>query len=149
LYTGLLVGTTDITAACISQYIRTGKFPDKMLLYIAGGILGLKHSMTGGVWTQALGLLCHYIIAMSCTVLFFLAYPRLRLLRYNPYIVGLLYGAVASSFMSFVVLPLTPLPQGAIVWSRLLLGWAILGVVLGIPVALSAKWFYAGRVDIN
>ena len=145
MLTGLLVGTTDIVAAYINQYARTGKFADKMLQYIAGGALGLENSMQGGFWVGALGLLFHYFIAFSFTLLFFLVYPRLKFLRFNPYIVGLLYGVFASCFMSFVVLPLSRLPQGAFVLQRAVVGWTILGVVLGVPVALSAKWFYNKR----
>jgi len=44
--------------------------------------------------------------------------------------------------MSFVVLPLTPLPPGHFVFQKAVVGWIILGVVLGIPVALSATWYY-------
>ena len=145
LFTGLLVGTTDITAAYINQYFRTGKFADKMLQYIAGGALGLERSMKGGFWVGALGLFFHYFIAFSFTLLFFVAYPRLKFLRFNPYVVGLLFGVFASCFMSFVVLPLTPLPHGAFVLQRAVVGWLILGVVLGIPVAWSARWYYKTR----
>ena len=40
--TGLLVGTTDIVAAIISEYIKKGVFPEKMFNYLGGGILGLE-----------------------------------------------------------------------------------------------------------
>ena len=50
LLTWLLVGTTDITAAYVHQFVITGKFAGKMLQYIAGGALGLENSMKGGFW---------------------------------------------------------------------------------------------------
>ena len=143
LLTWLFVGTTDIISAYIHQFILTGKFADKMLKYIAGGALGLENSIKGGFWTSVLGLSFHYFIAFSFTLLFFLAYPKLKILSANPYLVGMLYGVFASSFMTFIVLPLTKLPPRPIVFQNLIVGWLILGVVLGIPIALSAKWFYS------
>ena len=40
ILTGLLVGTLDLTAAYISQWIKTGSYSAGMLKYIAGGALG-------------------------------------------------------------------------------------------------------------
>jgi hypothetical protein len=82
---------------------------------------------------------------MAWTVLFFLALPRIKLLWFNKYLVGFLYGVLASMFMGFVVLPLTPLPQYPFNLQGSLIGWSILGVVLGIPVAISAYRFYAAE----
>jgi len=142
LLTWLLVGTTDITAAYVHQFIITGKFAGKMLQYIAGGALGLENSLKGGFWVGLLGLCFHYFIAFSFTLLFFISYPRFRLLRANKYLIGLLYGVFASSFMSFIVLPLTKLPRNPFVFQKAIVGWIILGLVLGIPIAISANKFY-------
>lgn len=142
LLTGLLVGVTDLAAAYISQYIKTGQFADKMLYYIAGGALGLETSMKGGFWIGLLGLFFHFFIAFAFTLLFFLLYPKIKLLRYNPYIVGFLYGPVVGLTMKFIVLPMTSLPDSPFVLRTALSGWAILGVVLGIPIAVSANWYY-------
>lgn len=143
--TGLLVGTTDIIAACISVWIRLGEFPSKILHYIAGGALGLEQSMAGGIGVALLGLLFHYFIAYSWTLFFFLILPRVKFLSFNKYVVGLLYGPFVGSIMTFVILPLTPLPPSPFNLQGALTGWMILGVVLGIPIAFSAYRFY----DIN
>lgn len=143
--TGLLVGTTDIIAACISVWIRLGEFPSKILHYIAGGALGLERSMAGGIGVALLGLLFHYFIAYSWTLFFFLILPRVKFLSFNKYVVGLLYGPFVGSIMTFVILPLTPLPPSPFNLQGALIGWMILGVVLGIPIAFSAYRFY----DIN
>ncbi|HEX5172106.1 MAG TPA: hypothetical protein VFW11_23170 [Cyclobacteriaceae bacterium] len=145
LLTALLVGTTDLIAAYVDQYIKTGKFADRMLYYIAGGALGLERSMQGGFWIGLLGLAFHYFIAFSFTLLFFLAFPRLKFLFLNKYLVGLLYGLFVGAFMSFIVLPLTRLPPMSFSLQKALVGWAILGVVLGIPIAMSAHKFYSSK----
>lgn len=142
LLTGLLVGTLDLTAAYVHQYVKTGKFADKMLYYIAGGGLGLETSMQGGFWIGLLGLFFHFFIAFSFTLLFFLAYPKIKLLRYNPYIVGFLYGYFIGTFMALVVLRLSALPDPVIKFPNVLIGWTILSAAIGIPVALIARWYY-------
>ena len=68
LLTGLFVGTTDLLAAYITQWIKTGKFADRMLHYIAGGALGLETSMKGGNGVAFLGLFFHYFIAFAFTL---------------------------------------------------------------------------------
>lgn len=146
--TALFVGTTDLIAAYIDQYIKTGRFADKMLFYIAGGALGLETSMNGGFWIGVLGLLFHYFIALSFTLLFFIAYPKLGLNylnKYSVYALGILYGPFVGSFMTFIVLPLTALPPTPFVFSKAIIGWIILGVVLGLPIAISAYNFYSKK----
>lgn len=147
LLTALFVGTTDLMAAYIDQYVKTGKFADRMLYYIAGGALGLEKSMQGGFWIGVLGLIFHYFIAFSFTFLFFLAYPKVKHLAINKYLVGLLYGPFVGSFMAFIVLPLTPLPRSPFEFSTAVIGWLILGIVLGIPISISAYGFYRNELQ--
>jgi hypothetical protein len=44
--------------------------------------------------------------------------------------------------MTFVVLPLTKLPQSPFVFEKAIAGWIILSVALGIPIAASAYRYY-------
>jgi hypothetical protein len=150
LLTALFVGTTDIIAAYTDQFIKTGKFADKMLYYMAGGALGLKTSMQGGFWIGFLGLLFHYIIAFSFTLLFFIAFPKLKLQwvnKYWIYVIGFLYGPFVACFMKFIVLPLTQLPPTPFVFQKAVIGWIILGTVLGIPIAISASRYYKKKLQ--
>ncbi|HOY11867.1 MAG TPA: hypothetical protein PLY70_01955 [Saprospiraceae bacterium] len=142
LQTGLLVGTLDLLAAMMSQYVKTGLFAEKMLLYIAGGFLGLEKSMAGGYEVEMLGLFFHYFIATSFTVLFFLLYPRWKILSRNVYLIGMLYSAFVSLFMRLCVLPLTQLPSLPFILSRAFTDWMILGLALGIPISFFASQFY-------
>jgi hypothetical protein len=149
--TGLLAGTLDIIAAFIIQFIRTGDISENLLKYIAGGVLGVDKAMQGGFGTAFFGLLCHYFIAMTFTVLFFVAYPRIKLLRMNRFAVALLYGIFADTVMKQIVLPLSALN----VKPKFDLGQAainglILAIAIGIPVAFSAHRYYAkNKSDFN
>jgi hypothetical protein len=144
LLTGLLVGTTDIIAAYISTWIRSGSFPSKLLHYIAGGLLGLDSSMDGGWAVALLGLGIHYFIAMTWTAFYFAAAPKVRLTSFNPYIVGFFYAVFVASMMNYVVLPLTALPKSPPSFQLVpsLIGWTTLSIVLGMPIAVSTYRFY-------
>lgn len=142
ILTGLFVGTTDILAAYISQWIKTGQFAEHMLNYIGGGLIGLENSMNSGNWGALLGLVNHYAIAMFFTLLFFLVFPKVKILRFDKYLIGILYAMFIGVVMNFIVLPLTPLPGGKFSLPHEFVGWIILGIVLGIPISYKAYEYY-------
>ena len=142
LLTGLFVGTTDLLAAYITQWIKTGKFADRMLHYIAGGALGLETSMQGGNGIAFLGLFFHFFICFAFTLLFFIVFPRLKLLWFNKYLVGMLYAIFVAVVVNQIILPITPLPTSPFNLSQSIIGWITLGVVLGIPIAFNAYKYY-------
>lgn len=146
LLTGLFVGTTDLVSAYISVTIQSGNFPKKMLYYIAGGALGLKTSMQGGNGIASLGLFFHYFIAFSFTLFFFWIFPRIRILSFNKYLVGMLYAVFVNVVMGQVILPLSRLPSGPFSLSDSIIGWITLGVVFGIPIAYNAYKYYGVEV---
>ena len=142
LLTGLFVGTTDLLAAYITQWIKNGKFADRMLHYIAGGALGLETSMQGGNGIAFLGLFFHFFICFAFTLLFFILFPRLKFLWFNKYLVGMLYAIFVAVVVNQIILPITPLPTSPFNLSQSIIGWITLGVVLGIPIAFNAYKYY-------
>lgn len=79
LVTTLVVGINDILLAFIMITINSGQFPSKMLMYMAGGALGVERALAGGFWTGALGLLFHFIISFAFTLLVFIIFPMLKI----------------------------------------------------------------------
>lgn len=142
LLTWLFVGTTDIASAYLTVYIRSGKFAETMLNYIAGGALGLPTAMAGGNWAALLGLCFHYFIALSFTVFFFWLFPRLKFLAYNKYLVGMLYAVFVNLFMGQVILRLSRLPVGPFNLPRAVVDWMSFGIVFGIPLVFNAYAYY-------
>ena len=142
ILTWLFVGTMDLTAAYISQWIKTGKFADKMLYYIAGGILGLDTSMQGGNWTALLGLCIHYTIAFCATLFFFWIFPRLKFLWFDKWVIGAVYGAFVNIVVGRVINWFTPLPDSPFVLANVVVGWFVLALALGIPIAYNAYRYY-------
>jgi hypothetical protein len=142
LLTGLLVGTTDLTYAYVSQWIKTGKYAEKMLNYIAGGALGLEQSIPGGNGVALLGLFFHYFIAFSFTLLFFLLLPRLKFLAFNKYLIGMLYAVFVDVVMGLVILPLSRLPTGPFSVAHSVVNWIVFGMLFGVPIAYNAYKYY-------
>ena len=142
ILTWLFAGTMDITAAYISQWIRTGKFADKMLYYIAGGILGLDRSMQGGNGVAFLGLCIHYTIAFCATLFFFWIFPKVKLLWFDRWVVGVIYAIFVNVIVSLVIYFLTPLPANPFVLANVVVAWFILALALGIPIVYNAYRFY-------
>lgn len=138
---GLIVGTADITLACTNAYLRAGLSPANLLRYVASGFYG-KAAAEGGAEMIAMGLLFHYIISFSFTVLFFLAYPFLRKLIADKILLGIMYGAFIWATMSFLVLPFTNVSPTPFVWSRAIVGMLILMMAIGLPLSFFASKFY-------
>jgi hypothetical protein len=142
LLTGLFVGTTDILSAFVSVFIQSGKFPEKMFNYIAGGALGVETAIKGGTGIAFLGLFFHYFIAFAFTLFFFWIFPRIKVLSFNKYLIGMLYAVFVNVIMEQVILRFTPLPRNPFSLSHSYIGWIIFGVVFGIPIVYNTYKYY-------
>jgi hypothetical protein len=140
VWAGLLAGTLDIIAACGLFSIRTGQDPTVVLRFVASGALG-PSAMTGG-WSMALaGLLFHFIIAYSWTILFFLIFPKLPKGSWILY--GLLYGVFVWLIMNLIVLPyLSKITTRPFNWNGAITGAIVLMLAIGLPVSYLARKFY-------
>ncbi len=106
---GLLAGTLDITDNLIFNQLR-GITPKMVFQYIASGLIGMK-SIRGGLASVALGVLLHYLIALTWTAVYYAASRKLAILDRWPVICGLLYGGVVYLFMNRIVVPLSGVPH--------------------------------------
>lgn len=141
LFGGLVAGGLDITDAFVTNFVLSPTpSPVRVLQAIASGLLG-PGSFDGGLPSAALGLACHFTIALGAATVYVLASRRLPVLITHPVLCGLAFGGCVHLFMQFVVLPLslirmrttpTPLPQ-------LLNQWLIHAFGVGLPIALAAR----------
>jgi hypothetical protein len=148
LETTFYVGVADMLLAITEFYVVNGKFPERLLKYIASGLLGLEKGMAGGVGAEMLGLFIHFSICFLFTLFYFLVYPFIRPLARKFVVSGLLYAVFVNLTMNLVLLPMTSLPAaGPFLLARAFLTWVLLGLVLGIPIAYFARKHYdAGSV---
>jgi hypothetical protein len=144
LTTGLIAGTLDILAACLSAYIQRGMTPEKLLQFVASGLFGAD-AFTGGAIMAVAGLIMHFMIATSWTLLYYLLYPRLNILQKNKFVSGIIYGAFVWVIMNRVILPFTAIPKSPFNFTSALIGMVILMLMIGMPNAFRAPRYYERR----
>ena len=138
---GLLVGTLDITAACIQFYLKTGKGPEPVLRYVASGAFG-KEAYTASNSMILWGLFFHYFIAMSFTFFFFWLAKTFPVILKVKLLVALLYGIFMWVITQLLVVPLSQIPPRPITASGALTAISILIVCIALPLV----WFAGKRL---
>lgn len=138
----LIAGTLDILCAFAQFYIRTGKSPVVVLKFIASGVFG-KAALAGGTEMALLGLLFHFVIAFTWTVIFFQSYPQIPLLAKNKIAGGIAYGFVIWLVMTRVVLPLSNTPKIPFNAVQAIIGIVILMFAVGLPISFIVSRFYS------
>jgi hypothetical protein len=135
---GFVAGTLDIIYACLFWAVKSGVPAMRILQSVAAGLLG-PASLRGGAATAALGLALHYLIALSMSVVYYLAAQRWSLLWSRPVLCGAVYGLLMYVIMNYVVVPLSRAGPGSEdpLWISLTLGVHIL--LIGIPIALFTR----------
>lgn len=135
IFTAVLVaGTLDILAAFTHFYIVRGTNPAPIVLkYIASGVFGAD-AMKGGTGMMLMGLLFHYLIVLGCVLVFFILYPRLRIMRVNKWITGVVYGCVVWAVTNLVIVPLSLVKRGPMHLDAALIAIAILVLMIGLPI---------------
>ena len=147
LICGLIVGTADITGACISAYIQYGSAPEKVLKYVASGVYG-KEAFAGGTGMALTGLLFHYMIAYTFTWFFFLLYPNFKWMKFSRILTGIAYGIFIWLVMTQLVLPRTQVNPSQFIVKKAIIAVLILIVAIGIPLACMAHYYYSPK-NIN
>jgi uncharacterized membrane protein YagU involved in acid resistance len=146
-WVGLLTGSLDILSAFLHVYIVRGTSPEIVLRFIASAAIG-KAAFAGGWEMALLGLLFHFIIAYSFTILFFLLYPYVKFMSKNIVLTAIVYGIFIFVVMNLLVLPLTKVPRSNFQFDKAALATGILIVAIGLPLSFFARKFYQ-RSNLN
>src|SRR5690242_19447318 len=141
LWAGLVVGYFDITAAIINFMFNSDKSPTLIFNYIASAAFGKERAYSESSMV-AFGVLFHFIVAYSFTILFLLVYPHLPLLSRNRLITGIVYGCFVWCVMNLLVVPNTYINKYPPMVTKTLIQVAILIIAVGIPLSYIAHWFY-------
>jgi len=149
LYAGALVSVLDITAACIQVYIASGMMPIRLLQGVAGGLLG-RGSYNGGFATAALGLVMHFMMALTVATIFYALSRRFSLPKnlLGVVAVGLLYGAAVFAVNNFATAQFLSWVRSLYLHTPILfkppMGWSQLVIHLfcvGLPIALVMRQY--------
>lgn len=138
LKAGLIAGTLDICAAFIYSYIKRGTPPQNVLQYIAKVVFG-KDRFTEAWILNLTGLLIHYCIAFSWTILFFIFYPRMKWMQKNFLITGIVYGLFVWTMMTTIILPLWNGKAFVFNPESSTINAAILVLAIGMPLSVIAR----------
>jgi hypothetical protein len=140
----LVAGTSDISAAMLLYYGRTGKNPSAVLQYITSAVIDTT-AYTGSMAINIAGLLLHYIIALLFVTLLFILYPLLHRLFNNRVCWAAVYGLFIWAIMNLLVLPLTRLPVQPIQPMKALQSILVLVLAIGLPATFIIHRYYYGR----
>jgi hypothetical protein len=136
LRAGLLAGALDITAACVSTWLRAGVGPARVLQSVASGVLGAD-AYNGGLVSAALGLPLHFVIAVGAAAVYYAASRRLVFLVRHPVVCGLLYGVAVHLFMTLFVLRVSAFPHKFTFRpGQYAIGMGIIMLFVGLPIAV-------------
>jgi len=135
----LLCGVLDITAACVQSWINAGRTPDQVLKGVASALWG-SAAINGGAGMATIGLIMHFTVALTATLVFYVLSQRVAFFRTAPLlIVGPIYGAIVFAAMNYGTLPLmswvrsfylgtVPRWPGTMGWPQLLIHMAFVGM---------------------
>ena len=99
---GIVAGSVDIGAASLINMLS----PVFISQFIAGGLLG-KAALTGGAQTAALGVGLQWAMSIVIAAIYVFASTRMRALRQQWALWGILYGIPVYFVMTYVVVPLS------------------------------------------
>jgi hypothetical protein len=139
VYGGLAIGLLDGLFAFVFYGWILGAKPLRIFQSVAVGVLG-RASFDGGTRTFLFGLLLHFIVATCIATVYFFAALKFPVLIRHAVAAGLIYGMIAYLGMNYLVIPLSRI--GLRPFSFRLFLPAFLGhaVLVGLPVALIARW---------
>jgi hypothetical protein len=141
ILTGFIVGVLDILGAIIVYQAE----PGRLFRAIASGAFGAGAAFSGGTIMVFWGILFHFVIAFSWTLLYFKVYPVFPPLWKNKYITGVLYALLVWIVMNKVVIPLSAITPGPFDLTSAIIGASILVVAVGLPIAILTHGYYARK----
>lgn len=137
LYGGLTVGLLDACEITLYVVLRGGR-PERIAQHVASSLLG-PSSFEGGAAPIVLGIVLHFMVAISIATTFYLLCRIVPALLARPVVAGLCFGVAAYFVMGHVVVPLTRVKQAAVFslpgFINGVVGHAVL---IGLPIALWA-----------
>lgn len=135
---GFVAGALDIVYACVFWALKRDVPAQQILQSVAAGLLG-EASFEGGWATAVLGLVLHFLIALSMSAAYYLVSRRWALLRRRPLLCGAGYGLLLYAVMNYVVVPLSAAAPGSKDPLWITLSIMVHALLIGIPIALATR----------
>ena len=136
---GLTAGALDCAAASLSG-VFNGTSPAIVWQYVASGLLG-KNSYSYGLKSVAIGLLIHFFIAFSVTIIYYAASRQFPILVHRAILFGTFYGVAVYLIMAYVVTPLSAAAKIPFSISSTVICLLVHIFCVGLPIALITRQF--------
>lgn len=140
---GLTVGVLDCAAASLNGVFK-GISPAIVWQYVASGLLG-RDSYNYGWKSVILGLLIHFFIAFSVTIIYYAASRQFSIIVRRALLFGILYGIAVYFVMGLVVTPLSAAAKIPFSVLSMLVGLLIHIFCVGLPITLIVRQFNIHR----
>jgi hypothetical protein len=138
VWSGLIVGTLDIFAAIA----LSGVGATRVLRFISSGLFGRDVAVGGGDMMVVLGLLFHYLIAFTWTIIYFFIFPKIYPLIKSRPTMAFVYGLCIWLVMNLIVLKLSAIATGPFNWIGFMRGAAVLILMIGVPLTWIFHAYY-------
>ncbi len=136
LVAGMLAGFLDGLDAAVFIGLVNRIAVMRVFQFIASGALGMK-LFQGGWATASLGVVFHFLIAVSAAAVFYGISRRFPTLLRRPLLSGAAYGIGVFLFMHYLVVPLSAAPRQPPIERFALLNLIFSHVFfVGIPIAI-------------
>jgi hypothetical protein len=136
---GFVCGVLDLSVTS-TLFVLKGGALERLFQGIASGALG-NAAFTRGKRTAALGVLFHFVIALSWAGVYYVLGRQVAALLQYAVLSGLLFGAGVHLIMSLLVVPLSRVPKRTFSASAFLTQLAIHTFFVGLPIALVVRRF--------
>lgn len=134
-----VLGVLDAIAASANAATQ-GVSPVRVWQYVASSLVG-PESYERGATTVMIGLLIHFGVALGVATGFYLLARLFPIVIRHAVASGIIYGIVVFFLMSYVIVPMTQVRQGAFSWRGFISGILIHMFIVGLTPALITKRF--------
>jgi hypothetical protein len=138
LLTGLLAGLLDGAAAILLYLARGNKRPGNLFRYIASAVFG-QAAFAGGRGMILMGVLFHFLLAISFVVIYFRLYHYIPWLQTQPLAAAAGFGLLVWMIMNLVIVPLSRAAHRPFSLWVALINILILMIAIGLPAAYLAR----------
>lgn len=150
LKAGLIAGSLDATAASIQYYTLTGGNPAKVFQYVASAAFGNQVHTSGTLFGwAAVGLVLHFIIAISFAFFFFKFFRYIKKLLPNWIVAGIVFGLLVWAVMNLIVVPVSFGKPYVFHFEKSATAAAILILAIGLPISWLANRYYSINDSAN
>lgn len=144
LWSGLVAGILDGLAGIIVYYFWFGFTPVKVFQFVASGLYG-KAAYSGGIPIAVIGFLLHFLIGYVSAVIYFYAFPKIRILRTRKFLSGIIYGLLVFLFMNVIIMPLSKVIEGPLDVKLTIIRIVWHMFCVGLPISLITAKYYASK----